>query len=138
MTSTTYKQRLILHLLSKTNRIKATQGQGFTLIELLVVIVILGVLGAVGYGAYINQLQRANINSSRVAAVAAAKSCVAINTLGDAASNWNAGVNTTVITLTPNACAPDATGFRASAGAGAQVGTGGADINPQGAVIPLE
>jgi prepilin-type N-terminal cleavage/methylation domain-containing protein len=138
MPSTPYRQRLILQLLTKSNSIKATQGQGFTLIELLVVIVILGVLGAVGYGAYINQLQRANANSAQVAAVAAAKNCAALLATGDQ-SAYVAGVDPTQITINFGATTSCVLGttFNATAGTGANLGTGGATITAQGAVTPL-
>lgn len=108
--------------------------QGFTLIELLVVIVILGVLGGVGYGAYLNQVERANENTARVAAVAAAKSCAALLTTGDEDS-FVPGVDGTRVQISPITCAADQT-FTATAGEGANAQTASAVIDENGAVIP--
>jgi prepilin-type N-terminal cleavage/methylation domain-containing protein len=129
------RQRLMLHLLTKPSSLAGKASQGFTLIELLVVIVILGVLGAVGYGAYVSQIQRANVNTARVAAVGVAKNCAALLATGDQ-TQFVLGVNTAQISLTPSTCALSSS-YRATAGTGTNQGTGGADLDANGAVVPL-
>ncbi|MGB5134636.1 MAG: prepilin-type N-terminal cleavage/methylation domain-containing protein [Prochlorococcaceae cyanobacterium] len=121
MASSTNRYRLLLHLLNKRSAAAGPGTQGFTLIELLVVIVILGVLGAVGYGAYINQLARANLGTAQVAATAAAKNCAALLATGEETAYTASIVNTDQVTLTPSDGAGCVTGdvtFQATAGAG--------------------
>lgn len=120
MASTTHRNRLLLHLLTK----RPASGVGtkaFTLIELLVVIVILGVLGAVGFQAYVNQLARANLGTAQVAATAAAKNCAALLVTGEQSAYVAAVVNTTQVSVLPSAsagCVTTDVTFTATAGAG--------------------
>jgi prepilin-type N-terminal cleavage/methylation domain-containing protein len=133
MAPATYRQRLLLHLLNSRRR--PGSPEGFTLIELLVVIVILGVLGGVGYGAYVNQLGRANQNTASVAATAAAKNCAAILATGDPATSFKTGVDGTRVQITPATCALNTT-FKVTAGEGTNSRSGQATIGSAGEVTP--
>lgn len=136
--STTYKQRLILQLLSKQRRLSSGEAQGFTLIELLVVIVILGVLGGVGYGAYVNQIGRSNANTAAVAATAMAKNCAALIATNDAAA-FDPGVDGTVVKANKAAGAAGCAAgqFTVTAGAnGSFPRTATATLQASGAVTP--
>lgn len=136
MTSTTFKQRLALQLLSKQRRLRAAGAQGFTLIELLVVIVILGVLGGVGYGAYVNQIGRANANTAATTATALAKNCAALLATGDTGA-FEPGVDGTTVKANKNAGDCAAGAFTVTAGAnGGFPRTATATVLPSGAVQP--
>jgi prepilin-type N-terminal cleavage/methylation domain-containing protein len=139
MASTTFKQRLALQLLSKQRRLRASGAQGFTLIELLVVIVILGVLGAVGYGAYVNQIARANGNTAAVAATAMAKNCAALAATGDQ-SAFEPGVDGKNVVTNKAAGAAGCASGAFTVTAGVQntntQRTATATLNAVGAVIP--
>jgi prepilin-type N-terminal cleavage/methylation domain-containing protein len=133
-----YKQRLLLQLLNARQRRIGATAQGFTLIELLVVIVILGVLGGVGYGAYVSQLARANENTARVAATAAAKNCAALLATEDAATvtaQFKTGVDGTRVKIAPATCSL-ATTYKVTAGEGTNSRSGQATIDANGAVTP--
>lgn len=129
MTSSPFRHRLVLNMAAQRQALQAAEG-GFTLIELLVVIVILGVLGAVGYPVYINQVQRANQNTAQNAAMAAAKSCAALQVTNDLSSfaTGSAGV-------TPAACVAGANTFTGTFGSGTTLGTGSARVLASGAVV---
>jgi len=133
MAPATYRQRLLLHLLNSRRR--PGSAEGFTLIELLVVIVILGVLGGVGYGAYVNQLLRANQNTANVAATAAAKNCAAILATGDPATTFKTGVDGTRVKIAPTTCALSTT-YKVTAGEGTNSASGLATIGANGEVTP--
>jgi prepilin-type N-terminal cleavage/methylation domain-containing protein len=108
MSSTTpFRHRLALQVLSNRNRLTTAGTQGFTLIELLVVIVILGVLGSVGYQAYVSQIARAYANTAANTATALAKNCAALGVVGDQsqfATLAGSSVDPAQVTLTASTC----------------------------------
>lgn len=140
MSSTPFRQRLVLQLLAKQKRAKTAAAKGFTLIELLVVIVILGVLGAVGYSAYVNQIGRANAATAQNTATALAKGCAAALTTGDEAdfdTSVTNVVQTDQATVTADACALDST-FVVTVGEGDFERESTATVNADGSVTPGE
>lgn len=137
MTSTPFRQRLVLQVLARHQRIKTAGGQGFTLIELLVVIVILGVLGSVGYQQYLAQIARANGNIAQNTATAVAKNCAALATTGDQTNFSTADFLGAGATVTGgcNAIGTVST-FTATVGTGNNQRQSAATVQTTGAVTP--
>jgi len=139
MSSTPFRQRLILEVLTKKNQAKSAAAKGFTLIELLVVIVILGVLGAVGYQAYINQISRAYAAQAQNTSTALAKNCAALRVTGESgdwASLTDESVDETQVTITGTCPATEATTVEVEVGNADLSRTATATVTAEGQVTP--
>jgi hypothetical protein len=86
----------------------------------------------------VSQLARANENTARVAATAAAKNCAALLATEDAATvtaQFKTGVDGTRVKISPSTCALS-TNFKVTAGDGTNARSGVATVDANGAVTP--
>ena len=79
---TTLNSTLQLALL-KRKKERNKLEKGFTLVELLIVVIILGILSSVALPAFLNQQKKGVISSLNASAMAAAKSCAALQITSD-------------------------------------------------------